>query len=175
MSRRGLVELVGATVAVVCGLVVLPGLAHACSCVQRDPGQNLRDGAPALIADVLDKQPVATYGNPPLDHFYTYTLRVERAFNADFGPQLTIRANDNGGACGFSWEPGQRVGAFVYRSDGGEWTTSSCGLIDPAQLEAAANEPDPGPGGPTEPRPPGGDPGVVLHARARDRVVDAGP
>lgn len=179
MSRWGLVKLAGATAAVVCGLVGLPGLAHACTCVERDAGESLRGGTPALIAEVLDKQPVATYGDPllnqQLDQYYTYTLRVERAFNADFGPQLTIRANSNGGACGFSWEPGQRVGAFVYRS-GSEWRTSSCGLIDPAQLEAAANEPDPRLGGQVEPQPPGGDPGIaVLRARARGRVVDAGP
>ncbi len=175
MSRWGLVKLAGAIAAILCGLVVVPGLAHACSCVQRDPGEALRSGAPALIAEVLDKQPLPTDGDPllnqQLDQYYTYTLRVERAFNADFGPQLTIRANENGAACGFSWKPGQRVGAFVSRS-GGEWRTSSCGLVDPAQLEAAANEPDPRPDGPAEPQPPGGE---LVRARVRGRVVDAGP
>ncbi len=176
MFRWGFVKLAGSTAALVCGLMIVPGLAHACSCAERDPGEVLRGGAPALIAEVLDKQPVSPYVdplNPPPDQFTTYTLRVERAFNADFGPQLTIRASNNSAACGFSWKTGQRVGAFVFRS-GGEWRTSACGLVDPAQLEAAANEPDPRPGGPAEPQPLG-DPGVVVRARARGHVVDAGP
>jgi hypothetical protein len=146
-------------VALVGALAVVPGLAHGCSCVPMDAGQRLSAGTPAVIGVVIDKQGAGSVGDPPIDQFYSYTVRVERAFNADLGHELTIRGNTNGAACGFSWSVGQRIGAFLYRN-GDRWETNSCSLAAPAALEAGAKEPTV----PTEPaRRPAASRGATTH------------
>jgi hypothetical protein len=174
MFRARLARLAGVVVAFGCALALVPALAYACSCVQRDAATSLKTGVPALIAEVVAKQPIPLYGdplqNPSLSQEYVYTLKVERAFNADFGPQLTIRASDNSAACGFAWNVGQRVGAFVWYADG-QWRTSLCGLIAPGDLEAAAQPPVPPP---VVPEPPPTEPRPVLRVRVGGQVADAG-
>ena len=41
------------------------------------------------------------------------------------------------GACGFTWEVGERVGAFLDR-EAAAWTTNLCSLVEPAELERRA-------------------------------------
>jgi hypothetical protein len=167
-----------AILAALAGILALaPGLARACSCAPLDAGERLRAGTPAVIGEVLDKKDVGSIGDPPSDHLYVYTVRVERAFNLEPQGKIAIRGNTNGAACGFSWSVGDRIGAFLYRYRG-EWTTSSCGEIAPAELEAAAEEP--APPRPTEPgRQPDGGPGSddtpALRARRGARVVNGAP
>ena len=94
MFRWGFAKLAGATAAVVCALVIVPGLAHACSCVQREPGELLREGAPALIAEVLDKQPVSPYGDPP-EPAAGPVLHVHAARGAGVQRRLRTPAHDS--------------------------------------------------------------------------------
>ena len=150
VSRRISAGVLGAVAAV---LVLFPGLASACSCGPRSASAGLAAGVPAVIGEVVAATEFGTVGAPPYDHLYAYTVRVERAFNLDIGTEITIHGNTNGGACGFTWSAGQRVGAFLYRTED-RWATSSCGLVAPEELEAAAAQPPPGdPAPPAAPAP----------------------
>ena len=113
-------------------------LARACSCAPTDPRDRLADGEPAVIGEVEARR---TVESTPAGEVFEYTVRVERGLNASLGPVVMIRGASNGGACGFRWEVGQRVGAFLWR-EGGNWTTGLCSLVSPAAL-AAATKPYP--------------------------------
>lgn len=124
----------GAAVLACAALLAQAGPALACSCAELDPRERLGDGDVAFIGRVAAKR--ALGGSRSFDERYEYTLAVERDFNADLGPELTISSITSGATCGFEWEPGQRVAAFLYRQ-GGEWSTSLCSLVSPAELVRA--------------------------------------
>ncbi len=130
--------------------------ARACSCIQRGDLRNtLAAGAPAMVGVVVGKRSVEVTPPPeagsssPLETRYEYTVRVDRAANAPLGDQLVLVGGNNGALCGFEWDVGQRVGAFLYRDSPGVWSTGSCGLADTAALERAMRQvPQPVPAGP---------------------------
>jgi hypothetical protein len=147
-----------------CVVVLFPGLASACSCAPRSASDRLAAGEPAVIGDVVAITDLGPVGDPPYDHLYAYTVRVERAFNLDAGAEITIHGNTSGGTCGFTWSAGQRVAAFLYGT-ADRWSTGSCGLVAPEALEAAAAAPDP------ENSPDEADGPVVRAFRGRRAVI----
>lgn len=193
-------RIAAALVALVCAAALAPAAAQACSCVPRTPETVptwLREGRPAVIGEVVavervdEEPPPPPEGEPPpppdLDTEYAYTVRVERAFNADLGTETTIVTRANGGLCGITFDVGQRFGAFLGRRADGAWGTGLCSTIDPTALIAAAEPPpppppvDPPPTPPTPPtdddapksRPPAAAPS--LRVRFDGRVAAGGP
>jgi hypothetical protein len=126
-ARVALLALVALTASVVWMDVERVG---ACSCVRQDPREWLADGKPAVIGEVVSKRPVGGEPGPT----YEYRVRVERQFNADLGAEITLTSASTEAACGFEWNVGQRVGAFLRR-DGARWTTNLCLLVEPQKLE----------------------------------------
>src|SRR5215217_4881230 len=108
-------------------------LARACSCAFIDPRDRLAEGEPAVIGKVVASTTAET---SPSGEVVEYTVRVERAFNEPLGEEVRVRAETNEGICGFTWNVGERVGAFLTRS-GEHWTTGLCSLVSPADLTAA--------------------------------------
>ena len=107
--------------------------AGACSCAGLDPRDRLAEGEPAVVGEVVSRRAVE---GRPFDSVYEYTVRVEADFNSALGPEVVITSGTSSGACGFTWEVGQRVGAFLYR-EAGAWSTNLCSLVEPAELERA--------------------------------------
>jgi hypothetical protein len=102
----------------------------ACSCVRPDPREWLAEGDSAVIGEVVSKRPVRGEPGPT----YEYRVRVERQFNAELGAEIMLTSARQEAGCGFEWNVGQRVGAFLRR-DGAKWTTNLCLLVDPRKLE----------------------------------------
>jgi hypothetical protein len=109
--------------------------AGACSCAGTDPRDRLAKGEPAVIGRVVAKRPQADtlFGDPGFD----YTVRVERALNADLGPEVTVTAGRRSPTCGLEWTLGERIGAFVRRFRD-RWATNLCSLVAPGELRRAA-------------------------------------
>lgn len=141
----------------VAGAVTASGAA-ACSCALVDPVERLANGDPALIGEVTARRPLDPPKDLPPDAVYEYDVRVERELNVDLPETVTLSSYTNGAACGFEWDVGQRVGAFLYSSDDG-WATNLCMLVAPAKLQAAAAV---------------NDPRLRLRASWRGRAVRAG-
>lgn len=114
----------------------------SCSCVRPDAREWLAEGRPAFVGEVISKRRVGGGGVP----VYEYRVAVERQFNAELGPELTLRSPSSEASCGWSWDVGDRVGGFLYREDG-RWATNLCLLVGPVELERGL-APFPAPVGP---------------------------
>ncbi len=105
-------------------------------------------------------------------------LRVEQAFKADLGGEVTVNTGVGDGSCGVDLDRDRRYGLFLYRERGG-WSTSLCGVVEPDDLRrAAAPLPRPAGRGVVAFLAGGGFAGnrlVALDARGRLLAYGAGP
>ncbi len=178
MARAVLVRSGAVVVALVAALALGSTTALACSCLPETVAERLAAGRPAMIGIVIAERDDEPEKGSYEDHLHTYTVRVERAFNAALPAEIAIQGSTSGASCGFTWNVGQRVGAFLWGA-GDSWHTSSCSLATPAALELAASPPLP-PLPPTDDPPsPSGGPGAGdatgLRARRGRAIVAGGP
>ena len=115
-------------------LIVGVGTAHACSCVRAHPA-NMLSQAQAAIVGVVETRDAGPNGA------LSYAVRVERALKGTFDERVTVHSGLT--SCQVSLQVGARVGLFLHAGALGEWTGSTCGLVDPDALLAAADLPAP--------------------------------
>ena len=104
--------------------------AGACTCADRDERDRLEDGEKALIGRVLDQRRLDGRRG---DRF-AYRVRVERSLGVRLrGEVEVVLAYPD---CG-SLRVGSREAMFVRRG-GRAWRTAGCSIVDPSELERAA-------------------------------------
>ena len=110
------------------------GSASACSCVEATPREALRQADAAIVGRLVEVVPRDRYSSD-----YRYLVRgiYKRGEGIRRGGIVSVRSGLNGAACGLPSSEGRRYGLFLSRSDGG-WIGSSCRLVGPAELVAAA-------------------------------------
>jgi hypothetical protein len=121
-------------IAVAAVLVPAEGAA-ACSCAFLKPKEKLRFAKAGLTARVVSKERVS--GERPLAQVFRYRLRVGITVKRKLGKHLSIEASENGGICGFTWEEGKVVGAFLTGKPG-SWETNLCLLERPKAIRRLA-------------------------------------
>ncbi|HEX2084675.1 MAG TPA: hypothetical protein VHF89_03255 [Solirubrobacteraceae bacterium] len=99
--------------------------AEACSCLERTPHERYRDADAAVIGTVIS------------DDGRVGRIRVEHDFKVELGDVVEVPTGGDGAICGLDLRPGERLGLFLTRTEGG-WTASTCDLIDPDDLPDAA-------------------------------------
>jgi hypothetical protein len=138
----------------------------ACSCVPRTPKELLRRADAAFVGRVVAEQQIEPTTT-------VQTFAVEGVFKGALDASVNVTepiGSGGGSTCGIAYPRDTRVAVVLYRQGGG-WTTDSCSLVSPADLEAVApspHQPRPGPS-PTPsavvpPPPPGSSPGLGWPA-----------
>jgi hypothetical protein len=129
---------IAAIVFVLLGLV-LAGSAVACSCAYKDPSEALAASDAAVVARLLRVEGTGVeFHGVPEARFKYRILHVYRGGpGLRRGATLALVSYLSGAACGLPEGIGRHYGLFLYRHKR-RWSSSSCGVVSPADLRAAA-------------------------------------
>jgi hypothetical protein len=124
--RLRLLLLIAATAAATC---VLEAPVASASCVPPRPAPLLRDADAAFVGRLVETQPDR------------WIFAVDERVKGDLGATVAVT---RGAITSVSLtpEPGRRVGLLLQGSAEAGWTSNSCVQLSPAQLRAAAADPD---------------------------------
>jgi hypothetical protein len=110
--------------------------ALACSCAYFEPEEHLAAADAAFIGKVVKKTLIASRPRRG-DDVYRYRVRVRRSFKRTLTRRIRITANTNSGMCGFEWDRGDRVAAYLHKKHG-PYRIGLCSLESPRSLREAA-------------------------------------
>jgi hypothetical protein len=124
--RLRLLLLIAATAVATC---VLEAPVASASCVPPRPAPLLRDADAAFVGRLVETQPDR------------WIFAVDERVKGDLGATVAVT---RGAITSVSLtpEPGRRVGLLLQGSAEAGWTSNSCVQLSPAQLRAAAADPD---------------------------------
>jgi hypothetical protein len=138
----------------------------ACSCVARTPTELLRRADAAFVGTVVAEQQIEPTTT-------VQTFAVEGVFKGALAASVNVTepiGSGGGSTCGVVYPRDTRVAVVLYRQGDG-WTTDSCSLVSPADLEAVAPfphkprpGPSPSPSAVVPPPPPVSSPGLGWQA-----------
>jgi len=101
---------------VVTGILIMPGSAHACSCVP--PGSQQEELAES---DAVFSGMVTSVTNDA-----TATFDVKRVWKGAVTGQDTVKTPENSAMCGFGFQEGKSYVVYASENDDGEWHTTIC-------------------------------------------------
>lgn len=108
------------------GLLALPQLASACSCVALQPAEYLQQ-ADAVFTGTVEaidiRQPP---GGSLLDRTYRARVRVERIYKGNVGQSAVVETGEGGGLCGFSFTVGRTYLVYAKGTANNALTTNLC-------------------------------------------------
>ena len=123
----------GVVCAAVLAALALPvEFASAWSCAPGKPRDKLASADAAFIGKVGRKKLVNMQ-----QARYRYRIRVRRSFKHKLGRYLRLTQTSFDASCGFEWDVGQRVAAYLY-GEPGAWSTNLCSLERPRTLRRLA-------------------------------------
>ena len=103
--------------------------ATAFSCAVPRPAPLLRDADAAFVGRLVDAQPDR------------WVFAVDERVKGDLGDRVAV-ARGAITSVSLTLEPGRTVGLLLHGSAAAGWTTNSCLQLSPAQLRAAAADPE---------------------------------
>jgi hypothetical protein len=112
-------------IAMVAVLLVAAESAGACSCAPLKPKKQLAAAKAGFTGRVVKKTLVRS--TRPFDQVFRYRIRVGRSLKRRLGKRVRLTAGTNDGTCGFEWDKGDLVAAYLSGRRG-NWKTSLCGL-----------------------------------------------
>lgn len=115
--------------------MVAPATASACSCIAAHPATKLAQSERALVGVVESRTPI---GNGQVSGGWEYVVRVERMLKGVAAERVTLRSGIT--SCQLRLAVGQRVGLTHVGED---QQIFSCGYVDPDELLAASELPQP--------------------------------
>jgi hypothetical protein len=116
------------------GALVSATGAQACSCIERTPREALRESDAAIVGRLVGMDAANPYS---ADYRYLVRRVYKRGTGLRGGETVSVRSGIDGASCGLPDDRERWFGLFLYRS-GGHWMGSSCALIAPQKLSAAA-------------------------------------
>lgn len=144
-----------------------PSLAGACSCVESDPGEELRRSEVVFTGTVVTSEPRSAPGSPGFDNTVDHTVEVERVYKGDLAAEITVIGVQDTSSCGYAFEPGRYL-VYGEEDEEGHVTTSLCSAttaLDPGDPVPTVLG-DGHPPTPTSGDEPGGPPGDEGDAAA---------
>lgn len=130
MSHRAV-----AVVAVALGMLAQMLPAAACTCVPRDPRDELKDAEGAMVGTVVARRTESGESAS----YDVYTFQVDEAFKGDLGETVDVYTGSQGNTCGFVLEVGDQAGLLMsFLDDGAAWWSSTCDAMHPDELRRAA-------------------------------------
>ena len=106
--------------------------AFACSCVQIAPETKLKQSDGAVVARLLQVEPLES-SRFSADFVYRTGRVLKGKPRLRRGRRLVVRSPLSSASCGLSEREGRLTGLFLYREDG-RWNSNSCNEVTAATM-----------------------------------------